>query len=391
MKFDWLIVGAGFTGATLAERIASVLDQRVLLVERRNHVGGNAYDYYNEHGILVHKYGPHIFHTNSRKVWDYLSQFTAWRPYFHHVLGVVDGKKVPLPFNLNSLEALFPRRYADCLAETLLSEFGLGQKVPILRLREHSNGELRKLAEYIYEKVFLGYTKKQWELSPEELDPSVTARVPVHISRDDRYFQDTYQAMPQRGYSELFSRMLDHPNIKVLLNTNYTEVIDAVSFKRMIYTGPMDMFFGHIHGELPYRSLRLDFSTLDQPLFQEVGTVNYPNEFNFTRITEQKHLTGQATNRTTIVTEYPERHVVGENEPYYPVPQPESELRCAKYRKEIAQLNKTVLFAGRLADYKYYNMDQAVARALHVFETEVTGPARVVMDADKTTSVEVIQ
>src|SRR3954454_17766921 len=233
MKVDWLIVGAGFTGCTLAERIATQLNQKVLLIDRRNHVGGNAYDFYNNAGILLHKYGPHIFHTNSKKVWDYLSAFTEWRPYHHHVLAVVDGRKVPVPFNLNTLEQLFPRKYAEKLETALLEAYGFNVKVPILKMREHENADLRVLADYIYKNIFQNYTLKQWELKPEELDPSVTGRVPVYISRDDRYFQDTYQAMPRHGYSVLFQKMLDHPNIRVLLNTNYRELEGMASFNRM--------------------------------------------------------------------------------------------------------------------------------------------------------------
>ncbi len=369
--FDWLIVGAGFTGATLAERIATQLGQKVLVVERRNHIGGNAYDYYNEHGILVHKYGPHIFHTNSKKVWDYLSQFTEWRPYYHRVLAVVEGKKVPVPFNLNSLYVLFPPRYAEKLEKLLVEHYGFGVKIPILQLRDSAVGELRFLANYIYKHVFYSYTLKQWGLKPEELDFSVTGRVPVYISRDDRYFQDRYQGMPKRGYSALIQRMLSHPNIKVLLNTDYREIVNEVRFNRMIYTGPIDEFFDYMHGPLPYRSLRFEFMTLEEEWHQEVGTVNYPNEYDFTRITEQKHLTGQRLSRTTLVVEYPQAYQVDKNEPYYPIPREENRERYVLYEKEAAKLEGSVLFAGRLADYKYYNMDQAVARALKVFEEEV--------------------
>lgn len=253
MKVDWLIVGAGFTGAVLAERIASQLDQKVLVVEKRNHIGGNAYDYYNEHGVLVHKYGPHIFHTNSKKVWDYLSQFTEWRPYYHRVLASVEGKLVPVPFNLNSLYALFPPKYAERLEEKLICTYGFGVKVPILKMKEAKDEELRFLADYIYKNIFYGYTIKQWELTPEELDPSVTGRVPVYISRDDRYFQDTYQAMPKQGYTAMFGRILSHKNIKVLLNTDYREIVREICFNRMIYTGPIDVYFDYMHGSLPYR------------------------------------------------------------------------------------------------------------------------------------------
>lgn len=371
MKVDWLIVGAGFSGCVLAERIASQLGQRVLLMDKRDHIGGNAYDYYNEHGILVHKYGPHIFHTKSKKVWDYLSQFTEWRPYFHHVLGVVEGKKVPIPFNLNSLYALFPPKYAEKLEEKLLDNFGFGVKVPILKLRESANGELEFLANYIYDNVFVRYTAKQWELKPEELDRGVTGRVPVYISRDDRYFQDPYQAMPKYGYTEMFRKMLAHPNIKVLLNADYREVIDDIKFNRMVYTGPIDTFFDYMYGELPYRSLRFGFETLDQEYYQEVGTVNYPNEYDITRITEQKYLSGQTSPKTTLVKEYPQAYVPGINDPYYPVPREENRARYELYLKEASKLNGSVIFAGRLAEYKYYDMDQAALRALSLFEKEV--------------------
>ncbi|MCS7194988.1 MAG: UDP-galactopyranose mutase, partial [Meiothermus sp.] len=299
MKVDWLVVGAGFTGAVLAERIASQLDQKVLVVDRRDHIGGNAYDYYDEHGVLVHKYGPHIFHTNSRKVWNYLSQFTEWRPYYHRVLASVEGRLVPVPFNLNSLYALFPPRYAERLEEKLIYTYGFGVKIPILKMREAEDSDLRFLADYIYKNIFYGYTLKQWELKPEELDPSVTGRVPVYISRDDRYFQDTYQAMPKHGYTTMFANILRHKNIKVLLNTDYREVVEDIKYARMVYTGPIDAFFDYMHGKLPYRSLRFDFMYEEIEQFQPVGQVNYPNEHSFTRLTEFKHLTGQKHVGTT--------------------------------------------------------------------------------------------
>lgn len=368
MKVDWLIVGAGFTGATLAERIASQCNEKVLIVEKRDHIGGNAYDYYNESGILVHKYGSHTFHTNSEMVWKYLSQFTEWRPYFHEVLAAVDGMKIPVPFNLNSLYALFPPKLAEKLEEQLIQQFKYGAKVPILKLKESASGDLSFLADYIYQKVFYGYTLKHWELNPEELDPSVTARVPVHISRDNRYFQDTYQGVPKHGYTALFQRMLNHPNIKILLNTDYQEIVKEVTFKRMIYTGPIDTYFRYIHGTLPYRSLRFDFVTLDTEYFQEVGTVNYPNEYPYTRILEQKHLTGQICSKTTISYVYPQNYMAGKNEPYYPIPRKENRERYSLYLTEAEKIKDTVLFAGRLADYRYYNMDQAVARALTLFK-----------------------
>lgn len=374
MKFNWLIVGAGYSACVLAERIATQLGQRILIVEKHDHIGGNAYDYYNEHGILVHKYGSHIFHTKSKKVWNYLSQFTEWRPYYHHVLGIVEGKKVPIPFNLNSLYALFPHRYASQLEDLLLEHFGFGVKIPISKLQETSIGELNRLSEYIYENIFLNYTIytiKQWELKPEELDRGVTGRVPVYVSRDDRYFQDPYQAMPKLGYTEMFRRMLSHDNIKILLNTDYREIVNDIKFDRMIFTGPIDMFFDHMYGQLPYRSLDFQFETLDQEYYQEVGTVNYPNDYDITRITEQKYLSGQRSPKTTIIRKYPQPYTPGINDPYYPVLREETREQYGLYHKEVERLGRSVLFAGRLANYKYYDMDQATLNALGLFEREV--------------------
>ncbi|NOV04277.1 UDP-galactopyranose mutase [Paenibacillus planticolens] len=371
MKTDWLIIGAGFTGATLAERIASQLGQKVLIVDKRDHIGGNSYDCYDEHGILIHKYGSHTFHTNSSMVWNYLSQFTSWRPYFHEVRVVIDGKKVPVPFNLNSIYALFPPKYAEKLEALLIDHFGYGVKVPILKLRESASGELSDLADFIYQNVFYKYTLKHWELDPEQLAPSVTARVPVYISRDNRYFQDTYQGLPKHGYTPMFNKMLKHPNIKVLLNTDYQEIIQEIDCKRMVYTGPIDEYFNYMHGQLPYRSMRFEFDTLDTEYHQEVGTVNYPHEYDYTRVLEQKHLTGQQSPKTTISYVYPETYTIGKNEPYYPIPRDENKERYRLYQAEADKIKDKVLFAGRLADYKYYNMDQAVARALTLFHNEI--------------------
>ncbi|WRP13731.1 UDP-galactopyranose mutase [Geochorda subterranea] len=365
---DWVIVGAGFTGCTLAERIASQLGETVLVIERRRHVAGNAFDYYNEHGHLVHKYGPHVFHTNSREVWEYLSQFTEWRPYYHRVVAVVQGKQVPLPFNLESLQQLFPARLANIFERRLVSEFGYGARVPVLRLLEHSDKVLRSLGQYVYERVFLGYTIKQWGLRPEELDPSVTGRVPIVVSRDCRYFQDCFQAVPSLGYTALFLRMLSHANIRVLLGADYRDVREDIHFRKgLVYTGPIDEFFDYKHGALEYRSIRFEFVTLDEPMHQKVATVNYPEDYNFTRVTEMKHITGQQARKTTLIREYPERYEPGANEPYYPVPRPENRERYNLYAEDARRLGRSVVFAGRLGDYKYYNMDQAVARALKLF------------------------
>ncbi|MDM8569759.1 UDP-galactopyranose mutase, partial [Thiotrichales bacterium HSG1] len=359
-----------FTGSVLAERIATQLKQKVLLVEQRNHIAGNAYDYYDEHGVLVHKYGPHIFHTNAKHVWDYLGQFTEWRSYYHRVLGVVDGKQVPLPFNLNSIYALFPPNYADELVKQLIAQYGLNLKVPILKIRETAEGkQLKFLADYIYDNVFHNYTIKQWNLKPEELSPMVTSRVPIYTSRDDRYFQDIYQGMPKHGYTALFQNLLNNRNIKLLLNTTYKEIANEVQCKKLIFTGRIDEFFGYIHKELPYRSLDFKFIHSEQERLQSVATVNYPNEYDYTRTTEFKHLTGQHVNGSTYIEEYPQPYVIDKNIPYYPIPKDEHKELYQYYKLEADKMKKQVLFAGRLAEYQYYNMDQAVSRALKLFET----------------------
>jgi UDP-galactopyranose mutase len=377
MKVDWFIVGAGFTGLVLAERIASQLDKTVLVVEQRDHIGGNAYDHYDDNGILVHRYGPHLFHTNSEKVWRYLSQFTEWHPYEHRVLAQVDGKKVPVPFNLNSLYAVFAPGHASKLEELLRKHYGFGSKVPILKLRREASGELHSLAEYIYEKIFYGYNLKQWGLTPEELGPGVTGRVPVNVSRDNRYFQDRFQAIPKHGYTRMLQRMANHPNIKILLDTAYREIAGEVKFDGMIYTGLIDEFFDYVFGELPYRSLRFEFEYHAVAKYQEVAQVNYPDEQPYTRISEYKHITGQRAHGTTVSIEYPLAYRREQNLPYYPVPREENRKRYNLYLSEAESLDQRVVFAGRLADYKYYNMDQAVARALGVFEKQVAGDMRL--------------
>jgi len=378
VKFDWLIVGAGFTGAVLAERIASQLNQRVLLMERRDHIGGNAYDYYDEHGVLVQRYGAHIFHTNSRKIWDYLSQFTSWRPYSHQVRAVVEGKTIPVPFNLNSLEALFPRTMAERLESRLVASYGFGAAVPILKMMlEGKDAELKELATYIYRNVFEGYTFKQWGLNPDELDKSVTGRVPVVVSRDNRYFHDAYQGIPRLGYTEMFRRILAHPNIQILLKSGCSADVDGIRFGRMVFTGPIDEYFNYLHGALPYRSLRFELRHEPRTEYQDVAQVNYPNEHLYTRIVEFKHFNGQNTPGTTIACEYPDAYERGLNEPYYPIPREENRARYALYLDEAKQLRGKVVFAGRLADYKYYNMDQAVGRALKLFDEIAVGSETV--------------
>lgn len=369
--FDYLIIGAGFAGSVLAERLTSQLNKKVLLVDKKNHIGGNAYDYYNENGILIHKYGPHIFHTNSKKVFDYLTKFTEWIPYFHHVLAVIEGKKVPIPFNLNTISQLFSVKYAEKIETDLINNYGFGEKIPILKLKEATSGELNKLAKYIYDNMFYGYTIKQWGLKPEELDQSVTARIPVCISKDNRYFYDTYQMMPKEGYSKLFKRMLSHKNIHILLKTEYKEIINQVKFDKLIYTGSLDEYFDYKYGELPYRSLEFEFKNVEMEYYQECAQVNYPNNNEFTRITEFKYLTDQKSLNSIVAFEYPKDYITGNNQiPYYPIPRKENYDLHNRYLK-LMKKNKSIIYCGRLADYRYYNMDQTIARALSVFEKEI--------------------
>jgi len=356
--FDYLIVGAGFAGSVLAERLASTENKKILLVDKRNHIGGNAYDYYNEDGILIHKYGPHIFHTNSKDVFNYLSRFTEWRNYQHKVLACVDGQQVPIPINLTTINEL----YGLNLSADEVEEFFASRAENVQQVRTSEDVVVKAVGRELYEKFFKGYTKKQWDLDPSQLDASVTARVPTRTNKDDRYFTDTYQAMPLHGYTKMFEKMLDHPNIKIMLNTDYHEIVDEVAYSKMIFTGPVDEYFDYCYGKLPYRSLKFKFETLDQEQFQRTGTINYPNDYAFTRITEFKHLTGQKHAKTSLVYEFPK----AEGDPYYPIPRPENAELYKKYQ-ELASKTGTY-FVGRLATYKYYNMDQVVAQALSTFK-----------------------
>ena len=379
--YDYIIVGAGLAGSVLAERIANVMEEKVLVIEKRDHLGGNCYDYYDEAGLLVHKYGPHIFHTQIKEVWDYLSQFTEWRPYQHRVLGYVDEKKIPIPFNLTSLYESFPRDMANRMEEKLVENFGREVQVPILELKDCDDDDLKLLADYVYRKVFLNYTKKQWGLKPEELDPSVTARVPVLISRDDRYFQDHYQGIPVEGYTPIFEKMLKSPHIELMLKIDFREVLEfdegvilhnGEKFKgKLVYTGEIDYFFDYQYGRLPYRSLRFEMETLDQEYYQEVATMNYPNDHQYTRITEFKHLTGQVHDKTSISREYPQSYQPERGDvPYYPIPRKECQEIYWRYREKADKVPGLILL-GRLAEYQYYNMDLVVAKALKIFKEEI--------------------
>ncbi len=357
--YDYLVVGAGFAGSVLAERLARKAGKRVLIVDRRPHIGGNAYDRYDDHGLLVHVYGPHIFHTNSRDVFTYLSQFTRWRSYEHRVLASVDGQLVPIPINLETVNQLYNLRLSSSEVEAFFAQAAEKKE----HLRTSEDVVVSRVGRELYEKFFRGYTRKQWDLDPSELDASVAGRVPTRTNRDDRYFTDTYQAMPLHGYTRMFESMLAHPNIHLMLNTDYREVAKVIPFREMIYTGPVDAFFDFRFGKLPYRSLEFVHETHDRERFQRTGTINYPNENLFTRCTEFKHLTGQQHAKTSVVYEYPR----AEGDPYYPVPQPANHAMYQQYR-ELAEATPGVIFCGRLATYKYYNMDQVVSQALAQYQ-----------------------
>jgi UDP-galactopyranose mutase len=356
---DWLVVGAGFAGSVLAERIAEERGERVLVVDRREHVGGNAFDERDAAGVLMHRYGPHIFHTNSDQVLEHLSRFTEWRPYEHRVLASVDGRLVPIPINRTTINELYGLHLqTEAEAEAFLAS--KAEAVPEIRTSE--DVVVSKVGRELYEKFFRGYTRKQWGLDPSQLDKSVTARIPVRHNTDDRYFTDRHQCMPLHGYTAMFRRMLDHPLIQVETGVDYRTLPLRTRPGRVIYTGPIDEYFQHAMGKLPYRSLRFEHVTLEQPNFQPVGTVNYPMTQDYTRITEYKHLTGQQHPCTSLTYEYPS----AEGDPYYPVPHAESAAMFGKYAA-LADGEKDVWFVGRLANYRYYNMDQVVGQALASF------------------------
>ena len=377
--YDALIIGAGFAGAVTARQLAEA-GRRVLVLERRDHIGGNAYDRLDQAGVLIHQYGPHIFHTNDRQVYDYLSRFTPWLDYPHKVVAnLPDGKggrlEYPVPFNLNSLEIAFGPEEGGRLGEKLIAAYGPEKKVTILELRQNPDPEIAALADYVYEHVFVHYTMKQWGTTPEQIDPNTTARVPVFLSRDCRYFQDAYQGMPLHGYTRLFEAMLDHPGIQVRLNTDARDLLDlsgaGIRFEEeafdgpVVYTGAVDELFGCLFGRLPYRTLDFRFETHPVDLWQSHGTVNYTVDEPYTRITEFKHMTGQTLpGATTIVKEYSRAYTgAPEETPYYAIINPENNALYERYAA-LAARHPQLHLLGRLAEYKYYNMDAIVARAL---------------------------
>lgn len=358
--YDVMVVGAGFAGAVMAERLANDAGKKVLVVDRRPHVAGNAYDRLDEAGVLIHQYGPHIFHTNSADVFDYLSRFTKWRPYEHRVLADVDGMQVPMPINRTTLNMLYG---LDLRTEEDAAAFLAGRAEPVDVVRTSADVVISAVGRDLYEKFFQGYTRKQWGMDPSELDKSVTSRVPTRTNTDDRYFTDAFQAMPAEGYTRMFERMLDHPNIDLLLGVDYRDAREAYPHDHLVFTGPIDEYFGFRFGKLPYRSLRFHHETLDRPQFQPVGVVNYPSPaVPYTRITEYKYLTGQESDKTSITYEYPS--AVGD--PYYPIPREENQALFKRY-EALAIAQADVSFVGRLATYRYYNMDQVVGQALATY------------------------
>ena len=377
--YDCIIVGAGIAGATVARKLAEESNKKVLVLERRNHIGGNCYDKPDDHGILIHEYGPHIFHTGDEGVREFLSRFTKWYDFGHEVVAKVGDQLIPVPFNLNTLHMVYDKEKAERLEKKLIEEYGLDSRVPIMKLRESTDADVREIADYVYKNVFLYYTMKQWGQTPEEISPEVTGRVPVVISYDNRYFKDKYQSAPVDGFTPMFAAMLDHPNIEVRTGVDCSDVLDfedgKIYFEKaeftgdLVYTGALDELFDCKFGRLPYRSLNFQFEHLDQDSFQDHSVVNYTVSEDFTRITEFKFLTGQKdTDGTTIVREYPFAYTGAEGEiPYYAILNAENEALYEKYRLLTEDFDKFHLL-GRLAEYKYYNIDAMCRKAMELAE-----------------------
>lgn len=372
--YDVIVIGSGFAGAVVADKMAKA-GKKVLVLEKRNHIGGNCYDEYDEHGILIHKYGPHIFHTNSKEVYDYLSQYTEWYNYRHEVVAKVNDMHIPVPFNLNTLKMVYGEK-AEILEKKLVDEYGYGTKVPILILRENPDEDIQAIAEYVYQNVFLKYTMKQWGQTPEEIDPAVTGRVPVLVSDDNRYFQDEYQGMPLDGFTPMFEKMLDNENIDVRLNVDAKDLLtfceDGIYFENnkfegtMVYTGALDELFDCKYGRLPYRTLNFEFTYLDVEEYQPRAVVNYTVSEDYTRITEFKQLTGQKAVGTTIMKEYPLAYTGKDGEiPYYAIMNDTNKKMYDSYVSLVSKYDNFYLL-GRLAEYKYYNIDGIVEKALNL-------------------------
>ncbi|TDJ82085.1 UDP-galactopyranose mutase [Campylobacter volucris] len=370
-KIQNLIIGCGLSGVVLARKIAEEKNEKVLIIDRRDHIGGNVYDYKDKNtNITVHKYGPHVFHTNIKEVWDFLSRFTKWH-YFHLKPKVfVDGIYATLPFNLNTLYEVFTDYLAKKIEEKLIKNYGYNIKIPILELINSKDEDIKFLSDYVYKNIFENYTFKQWGAKPENIDSSISARVPIYISKDDRYFQDTYQALPRDGYTKMIQNILDHPLIEVRLNTDFKYIQKKISYEKLFYTGAIDEFFDYKFGTLSYRSLRFDIVCEHSEYYQQSAMVNYPNNYDFTRITEHKHFLNEKSNKTILSYEYPCEFINGINERYYPIPGSNSEKLYNKYLQEAVKI-KNIYFLGRLGDYKYYNMDKAIERVLHFFNSVI--------------------
>ena len=378
--FEYVVVGGGLAGTVIAEHIARVLSKKVLIIEKNSDLGGHCYDYVHESGIRVHKYGPHLFHTPFKEVWEYLSRFTEWDYYQHRVMGWIDGKYVPIPFNFNTMYALLSPELAKRLEAKLLEKYSYGARIPIKEFMDADDEDLQFLARFIYEKIFYGYTYKQWGRKPEEISADVLARVPVVLSRDDRYFNDPYQGVPKLGYTTMIRNIASHDNIFILLNTHHSELIklnngriylDGQEFKGLlIYTGPIDDLFEHRFGHLPYRSLRFKWQVVHQKQFQPVAQVNYPLEYEYTRITEYKHIHPLEVPYTVVAYEYPEEYEPGKNLPFYPLFTEGGKDAYFRYL-DLAKAYKNLILVGRLAEYRYYDMDDTVKRAMEIFEEKI--------------------
>jgi len=368
MKFKYVVVGAGLAGITIAERIASELDEKVLVIEKRAHIGGNIFDSYNEDGILIHNYGPHTFHTDNKEVFDYMLQFTEWNDYQHRVLSYIDGTFFPIPISLDTINKFYNMDISECEIEDFLNQ----RRVPVQEIQTSEDVAISQVGYDLYEKFFKYFTVKQWGLSPKELDRSVISRIPFRKNRDTRYFTDKYQGNPKHGYTKMCENMLAHPNIKIMLKTDYKEVIQDVDYDLLVYTGPIDYFFDYEFGKLLYRSIRFQFETYDIESYQQVVSSRYPTmDYDYSRITEFKKMTGQNHPKTTILKEYP---CFGED-PYYPYPTNDQARLYEKYAKK-ANMEEKVLFVGRLAEYKYYDMDDVIAAALACFEKKIISRER---------------
>lgn len=361
-----VVVGCGISGAVVANLLASKFNEKVIIIEKKNHIAGSCFDYRDDNGICIHKYGSHIFHTNSDIVWEYLLQFSKFNDYKHNVIALIDGIETNIPFNFNSLYQVFPKNMALNLQSKLIENYGKNSKVPILELKKVKDNDLNFLADFIYKKVFLEYTKKQWGIPPEKIDSSVTARVPIYIGEDNRYFHDKYQGIPIYGYTELIKKMITHPNITVMLNTDYKNI--KLKYKRLFYTGSIDEFFDYKYGKLPYRSLRFELEEYNKEYYQKSAVVNYTTSEDYTRIHEYKHYLNDKSQRTVIVKEYSEAYEEGKNERYYPIVNEKNILLYNKYLED-AQNIRNLWFLGRLGDYKYYDMDKAIIRAIELIDS----------------------